>query len=162
MECGRYCPDVFVGFFSILLISFINHVVYRELKGFKATFLFINVLFFTNCYASSITHITTGGYHTCAMSTVNPLKCWGWNGYGQLGYEDTNQRGDGAGEMGNNLPEVDLGTGFNVTDIAAGDYHTCALSTLNTVKCWGYNSDGQLGYEDTNRRGDSGGEMGNA
>eukprot|EP01084_Bolivina_argentea_P266565 452155_1 len=51
MECGRYCPDVFVGFFSMLLISFINLIVYREAKGFKATFLFINVLFFTNCYA---------------------------------------------------------------------------------------------------------------
>eukprot|EP01084_Bolivina_argentea_P266563 452146_1 len=153
MECGRYFPDVSVGFISMLLISFINLIVYREAKGFKATFLFINVLFFTNCYASSITHITTGYYHTCAMSTVNPLKCWGYNNLGQLGYGDTNNRGDGGGEMGNALLEVGLGTGFNVTDIVAGYDHTCAMSTVNPLKCWGYNNLGQLGYGDTNNRG---------
>eukprot|EP01084_Bolivina_argentea_P113666 202566_1 len=96
------------------------------------------------------------------MSTVNPLKCWGQNNVGQLGYEDTNNRGDGGGEMGNALLEVDLGTGFDVTDIVAGKHHTCALSTLNPLKCWGNNEFGQLGYGDTNNRGDGGGEMGNA
>eukprot|EP01084_Bolivina_argentea_P057302 104702_1 len=83
------------------------------------------------------------------------------NSFGQLGYEDTNNRGDGGGEMGNVLLKVDLGTAFKVTDIVAGDSHTCALSTLNKIKCWGRNSFGQLGYEDTNNRGDGGGEMGN-
>eukprot|EP01084_Bolivina_argentea_P261833 442631_1 len=111
---------------------------------------------------SSITHITTGESHTCAMSTVNPLKCWGRNHEGQLGYGDTNNRGDGPGEMGNALLEVDLGTGFNVTDIVAGQSHTCVVSTLNKIKCWGLNHEGQLGYGDTNNRGDGGGEMGNA
>eukprot|EP01084_Bolivina_argentea_P239031 401687_1 len=108
-----------------------------------------------------MTDIAAGTFHTCALSTLNTVKCWGYNSDGQLGYEDTNQRGDGAGEMGNNLLEVDLGTGFNVTDIAAGDYHTCALSTLNKVKCWGGNGYGQLGYGDNNTRGDGAGEMGN-
>eukprot|EP01084_Bolivina_argentea_P166689 289362_1 len=110
MECGRYFPDVSVGFISMLLISFINHIVYRKVKGFKAAFFFINVLCFRNCYASSI---TAGYFSTCAVSTVNPLKCWGNNWYGQLGSEDTLRRGDGIREMGNALPDVDLGTGFN-------------------------------------------------
>eukprot|EP01084_Bolivina_argentea_P239030 401685_1 len=98
----------------------------------------------------NVTDIAAGDYHTCALSTLNKVKCWGGNGYGQLGYGDNNTRGDGAGEMGNNLSEIDLGTGFNVTDIVTGVYHTCALSILNTVKCWGANWYGQLGYGDTN------------
>ena len=32
------------------------------------------------------------------------VKCWGLNNYGQLGYGDTQQRGDGANEMGASIP----------------------------------------------------------
>eukprot|EP01083_Nonionella_stella_P298711 1013867_1 len=62
--------------------------------------------------------------------------------------------------MGNKLPEVDLGTNFIITQIVSGGYHTCAVSSLNTVKCWGRNDYGTLGYGDTNDRGDSVNEMG--
>eukprot|EP01083_Nonionella_stella_P301925 1038645_1 len=47
-------------------------------------------------------------------------------------------------------------------DIAAGTMHTCAWSKSNTVKCWGYNRYGQLGYGDKNNRGDDANEMGDA
>eukprot|EP01084_Bolivina_argentea_P154101 268657_1 len=109
-----------------------------------------------------VTDIVAGYYHTCALSTLNKIKCWGANYNGQLGYGDNYIRGDGAGEMGNALLVVDLGTGFYVTDIVAGYYHTCALSTLNKIKCWGANYNGQLGYGDNYIRGDGAGEMGNA
>ena len=32
-----------------------------------------------------------------------------------------------------------------VTALAAGAYHSCALGGTGTVKCWGYNAEGQLG-----------------
>eukprot|EP01083_Nonionella_stella_P121359 364572_1 len=105
--------------------------------------------------------IVGGGWHMCAISSLNSVKCFGRNDDGPLGYGDTHNRGDSANEMGNHLPEVDLGTDFSVTRIVSGGYHMCAISILNTVKCWGYNFYGQLGYEDTNNRGDSANEMGN-
>ena len=62
-----------------------------------------------------------------------------------IGLGDTNNRGDESGEMGDDLPYVDLGSGFTVSQIACGNWHTCALSTNHTVKCWGANSGGRLG-----------------
>eukprot|EP01083_Nonionella_stella_P086010 238688_1 len=104
--------------------------------------------------------IVAGMYRTCALSTGHKVKCWGYNSHGQLGYGDTNDRGDEANEMGDDLFEIDLGTNFIPMQMTAGYYHTCALSTGNEVKCWGYNSHGQLGYGDTNDRGDEANEMG--
>eukprot|EP01083_Nonionella_stella_P069375 184951_1 len=104
--------------------------------------------------------IVTGYDHTCALSTANKVKCFGRNHYGQLGYGDTNNRGDEANEMGDNLSEIDLGTNFISMQIVAGMHHTCALSTAYKVKCWGYNSNGQLGYGDTNNRVDEANQMG--
>jgi E3 ubiquitin-protein ligase HERC3 len=44
--------------------------------------------------------------HTCAILDDDTLKCWGWNGYGQLGQGNINHRGDSANEMGDNLPAI--------------------------------------------------------
>eukprot|EP01083_Nonionella_stella_P223956 797584_1 len=104
--------------------------------------------------------IVAGYDHTCALSTGNEVKCWGYNLHGQLGYGDTNNRGDEANEMGDTLSEIDLGSSFIPKQITGGDSHTCALSTHNKVKCWGYNLWGALGTGDTNNRGDAANEMG--
>eukprot|EP01083_Nonionella_stella_P059526 155750_1 len=104
--------------------------------------------------------IAPGAFHTCALSTNSTVKCWGYNNYGQLGYGDSDNRGGGPNEMGDSLPEINLGSSFIPLQIVAGGYYMCALSTNNKVKCWGYNSDGQLGQGDTNNRGDEVNEMG--
>ncbi len=98
--------------------------------------------------------ISTGRYHSCALLDNNKVKCWGENNYGQLGLGDRTDRGDGTGEMGDSLPAVNLGTGRTAKAISTGDNHNCALLDNNKVKCWGYNSHGQLGLGDTGHRGD--------
>ena len=100
--------------------------------------------------------LSASNHHVCAILAGGVLKCWGYNGYGQLGYGDTTQRGDGNGEMGTSLPGIEI----NGTAVSAGYYHTCALLVGGSVKCWGQNGYGQLGLGDTTQRGDGSNEMG--
>ncbi len=104
--------------------------------------------------------ITAGGFHSCAVLENGTVRCWGDNDAGQLGYGDTDDRGDNAGEMGDNLAPIDLGAGRTATAIAAGSSHSCAVLDNGAVKCWGDNDVGQLGYGDLDDRGDNAGEMG--
>ncbi|MBI4669642.1 MAG: fibronectin type III domain-containing protein [Elusimicrobia bacterium] len=112
--------------------------------------------------ASAIPIVAAGYYHTCALLDNGTVKCWGANLRGGLGLGDTVSRGDGPGEMGNNLPTVSLGTGRTAAAITAGEYFSCAVLDNGTVKCWGQNSEGQLGLGDIDHRGDGPGEMGDS
>jgi alpha-tubulin suppressor-like RCC1 family protein len=87
----------------------------------------------------SATAISSGQRHTCVLLSTSGVKCWGKNDFGQLGQGDTDNRGDGGNEMGDSLPEVNLGTGLVVSAIACGEAHVCALFTTGSVKCWGFN-----------------------
>jgi cysteine-rich repeat protein len=106
--------------------------------------------------------VGVGLSHTCAILDDHSLKCWGYNGYGQLGQGDTSTRGDVSGELGDSLPPIDLGTGRTAVAITAGNTHTCALLDDATIKCWGYNYYGQLGLGDTLTRGYTTGQMGDS
>ena len=83
--------------------------------------------------------ITAGVNHSCALLANGQVKCWGNNGSGELGQGNINILGDGAGEMGDNLAPIQLGSGRTATAISAGGSHSCALLDNGQVKCWGNN-----------------------
>lgn len=104
--------------------------------------------------------VVISGGHVCVINNVGQLKCWGSNTTGQLGYGDVTARGNTAGTTPNNLPYINLGTGKTAKSVALSDYHTCAILNDDTVKCWGYNGNGELGLGFGGNQGDGPGEMG--
>lgn len=85
---------------------------------------------------ADVTKVASGSYHSCALTSSGGVKCWGANANRQLG--------DGTGTS-RTTPARVYGLSQGVVSIAAGEFHTCALMADTTVKCWGLNSNGQLG-----------------
>jgi len=110
---------------------------------------------------SPVAGISLGSAHVCARLDDGTLKCWGDNVFGRLGLGDSIGRGALPNDMGANLAAVDLGAGRTVLQVGTGISHTCARLDDGTVKCWGFNFDGQLGLGDQGTRGNAAGTMGN-
>jgi alpha-tubulin suppressor-like RCC1 family protein len=106
--------------------------------------------------------IASGDRHVCALSDAGQVKCWGAGAGGELGLEDARDRGTSADELGAALPELDLGHGQRVQSLHCGARHCCARMVQNTMKCWGDNSEGQLGLGDVAARGKTPGSMGDS
>ncbi|MFL5355919.1 RTX toxin [Archangium sp.] len=94
----------------------------------------------------TVKDIVAGGSHTCALLDTGKVRCWGYNGFGQLGYLSGNNVGDSE------LPSTagNVNVGGNVLQLSAGKFHTCAVLTTGNVRCWGYGGHGQLGYGNGN------------
>jgi hypothetical protein len=79
------------------------------------------------------------------------VRCWGSSREGQLGYGDTLNVGDGT--SGRAILDMgDVNTGGTVRHVVTTDWDTgftCALMTSGGVRCWGNNSSGELGVNDT-------------
>jgi alpha-tubulin suppressor-like RCC1 family protein len=87
---------------------------------------------------SGVTDIATGFQHACAVVSGG-VKCWGGNGAGQIGNNTA------TGPVLTPTDVFGLGAGSNVTQVVAGTFHTCALISGGTVKCWGQSIVGQVG-----------------
>jgi hypothetical protein len=76
-----------------------------------------------------------GSSHTCALTAVGAVLCWGANESGQLGDATTLNR---------QTPGPAVGLPAGAQALSAGDAHTCALIGGH-IMCWGGNNGGQLG-----------------
>lgn len=84
--------------------------------------------------------LSVGEAFTCAITNSNGVKCWGRNANGQLGDGTTTQR---------LAPVQVVGLEAGVIALDAGAHHVCAVTQLGAVKCWGTNSNGELGNNST-------------
>jgi alpha-tubulin suppressor-like RCC1 family protein len=87
-----------------------------------------------------IRKLALGSGFSCVLTVNGRVMCWGDNRRGQLG----------DGTIGGNRPEARAVVKYegpelsNVTDIAAGTCHACALASDN-IYCWGCNPQEQIG-----------------
>ena len=109
--------------------------------------------------------ISSSYVHSCATYLYQgrkKFKCWGYNG-SDTGRVGVGSKSDYIGEkpdsMGDKLLEVQIGID-SISDFKALGTFTCALAIGGKLKCWGHNSQGQLGLGDmgsyTNSPGTSG------
>lgn len=94
---------------------------------------------------SGIASLAAGWQHACAVDTSGNVYCWGDNNDGQLGVNSTTEEDapiqvDGVGASGNLT---------GISSVTAGLEHTCALSSIGNIFCWGLDSLGQLGNNST-------------
>jgi alpha-tubulin suppressor-like RCC1 family protein len=84
--------------------------------------------------------VAAGSTHTCARRRSGEVWCWGSNAFGQVG----------DGTVRNERPQpTRAGSLTDATQLTAGVDHSCALDAAGAVWCWGNNTDGQLGIDNT-------------
>ena len=93
----------------------------------------------SSAFAYANDKVSNGQRHTCAIVDNGSLYCWGRGSEGQLGH------GAYTDLYGPSTTPVDLGAGRTAVAVAAGHHHTCAILDNGSVKCWGWDHEGQLG-----------------
>ncbi|MCW2966485.1 MAG: regulator of chromosome condensation, partial [Solirubrobacteraceae bacterium] len=85
---------------------------------------------------TTVASLSLGDSHACALTKTGAVWCWGSNAAGELGDGTTKQR---------LVPVAVPALQSGVVSVSAGEDHSCAVTAAGAAKCWGGNSDGQLG-----------------
>ena len=86
--------------------------------------------------------VKTGGIHTCALLSSGDMRCWGYNNYLQ-----SEGAYDSVSHVGTTqiTPRLVSGLPLNPISFDLGKEHTCVVLLDQSIKCFGLNSNGQLG-----------------
>jgi alpha-tubulin suppressor-like RCC1 family protein len=87
--------------------------------------------------------VTSGNTHACAETTDNRAYCWGRNSGGSLGTGTSIVR---------SLTPVAVTGGRFFSQVTAGQFHSCGITSAGVAFCWGTNENGQLGDGTTTNR----------
>jgi alpha-tubulin suppressor-like RCC1 family protein len=90
--------------------------------------------------ALSFRQISSGIYHTCAVTSDNRAYCWG-NGVAL-----------GDGTLQAHLTPVAVSGGLRFREVRTGLNYSCGLAMDSLAYCWGNNGEGQLGDGTTSVR----------
>ena len=87
--------------------------------------------------ATNVVRIAAGAFHNLALTAAGHVLAWGNADYGQLGLGSTNHAGEPA--------VVTELSRAGVTALAAGGWHSAALTAGGVVYVWGRGEHGRLG-----------------
>ncbi|GIE72882.1 hypothetical protein Apa02nite_089900 [Actinoplanes palleronii] len=110
----------------------------------------------------TFTQLDAGYTNACGLGSDDAVYCWGTNDHGQLGDGGTTNQSSpvavplfapasspsptpSPSPSATPSPAPGGSVSPPVAQLAAGDYHTCALSDDDQAYCWGAGTSGQLG-----------------
>lgn len=98
----------------------------------------------SNQHELSLSPISVGREHACAVLSDGGVSCWGYNDYGLLGIGiiPTNEERDieGVGYVKKPTNVTGLPTNDPIIQVVVGGQTTCALASSGGVYCWGRGS----------------------
>lgn len=86
---------------------------------------------------TGMSNVSVGRATACARKSDGTVRCWGSDSDQQLG--------NGGLATNSGIPVTPSGGVSTVVSTANGGNSSCAILTGGTVRCWGANTDGQLG-----------------
>jgi alpha-tubulin suppressor-like RCC1 family protein len=103
---------------------------------------------------TDVSQVAAGAFHACARISNGTVRCWGFNGNGELG-DNTNIERHTA-ELVQKYTDPDTDDPLTgVVSVVAGDGFSCALISGGSVRCWGANGSGELGDETNTARNEA-------
>jgi alpha-tubulin suppressor-like RCC1 family protein len=93
---------------------------------------------------AEVTAVAAGRYHSLALLSNGTVMAWGANQFGQLGNGTSTGPSSCNGQACSTTP-IEVSGLSGITAVAAGGFHSLALSSYGTVMAWGENNFGQLG-----------------
>jgi len=151
-------------------VSITDNITVTFSEAMDSTYVTTNT---SDTYCSGTLRVSSDNFSTCVKMSSSPAssnsnKTFTLDPYDNLTVSTTYKTRVTTGvkdTAGNAMSsQYETSSGFttrssSVAAISAGSTHACALLDNASVKCWGYNSRGQLGIDSTTKMGDNTGEM---